>query len=61
MTKKKKTRKQQIPRWQKNLQTFYNPSGCEVEEELGELAFISMMERSNTKPTTSKKHGIIQI
>jgi hypothetical protein len=32
--------------WQKNLQTFYNPLGREDKEEMGELAFISMMEGS---------------
>ena len=45
------TKKLQIPCWQRNLQTFYNPSGREDDYELGEIAFISMMEESISEPT----------
>jgi hypothetical protein len=43
--------KQQVPRWQRNLQTFYNPLRQEKDDELGEIAFLSMLERSINEPT----------
>jgi hypothetical protein len=45
------TEKQQIPRWQRNLQTFYNPSGRDDDYELSETTFLSMMKGSINKPT----------
>ena len=45
------TEKQQLPRWQRNLQTFYNPLGREKDDELGEIAFLSMLEGSINEPT----------
>jgi hypothetical protein len=48
------TNEQQIPRWQRNLQTFYNPSRREDEEkddmEYGEMAYLSMLEESIDEP-----------
>ena len=44
-------KQQQTPCWQRNLQTFYNPLGQENNDELGELAFISMMKGSINEPT----------
>ena len=39
-----------IPLWQKNLQTFYNPVGREDNDELGKIAFLSMLEGSVNEP-----------
>jgi hypothetical protein len=49
------TYEQQIPKWQHNLQTFYNPSRREDEEdddsiEYGEMAYLSMLEGSIDEP-----------
>jgi hypothetical protein len=49
------TNEQQSPRWQRNLQTFYNPSGREDEDndnsiEFGEMAYLSMLEGSIDEP-----------
>jgi hypothetical protein len=45
---------QQIPIWQHNLQTFYNPSGREDEDndsiDYGEMAYLSMLEGSIDEP-----------
>jgi Reverse transcriptase (RNA-dependent DNA polymerase) len=48
-------REERIPRWQRNLQTFYNPSGREDEDdvvslEYGEIAYLSMLEGSVDEP-----------
>jgi Reverse transcriptase (RNA-dependent DNA polymerase) len=46
--------REKIPRWQRNLQTFYNPLGREDDNidntEYGEIAFLSMLEGSMDEP-----------
>ena len=47
------TKDKPIPRWQQNLQTFYNPTRREDDEgsiEYGEMAFLSMLEGSMNEP-----------
>jgi hypothetical protein len=47
--------KQQVLHWQRNLQMFYNPLGQEKDDELGKIAFLSMLEGPINEPTIFQK------
>jgi hypothetical protein len=50
----RRTREEKVPRWKRNLTTFYNPNPGEEEEEHAEFAFISMLGGMN-EPKTFKE------